>query len=150
MLTGLVVLDQSDSDGNLSLVSCLNQESLPKLRLRSFYSLAACSISDPLQCSNTPVTCWTLPASCPLHFPTLPCPPWHLCPTTMPHSSSHPSPAREAEGLLCMCSLGDINPRLYAPTKQRKHLLTAKALTNSGFQMNPAPCGAEGGERPGE
>lgn len=99
-------------------------------------------------CSNTNVTSWTLP--CHMHFPTLQCPPWHLCPTARPHSSSHPSLARGAEGPLCMPSLGDINPRLHAPAKQRKHLLTAKALTNSTFQMNPAPCGAEGGECPGE
>lgn len=90
------------------------------------------------------------PAFCSLCFPSLLCPPWHLCPKAWPHSSSHPSPARGAEGPLCMCSLGDINPRLHAPTKQRKHLLTAKALTNSAFQMNPAPRSAEGGEDHGE
>lgn len=53
-----------------------------------------------------------------------------------------------AEGPLCMYSLGDINPRLNAPAKQRKHLLTAKALTNSAFQMNPDLCNAAGGEHP--
>lgn len=52
---------------------------------------------------------------------------------------------------LFVCTPWEIlTPRLHAPTKQRKHLLTAKALTNSVFQMNPAPCGAEGGERPGQ
>lgn len=52
---------------------------------------------------------------------------------------------------LFVCTPWEIlTPRLRSPTKQRKHLLTAKALTNSAFQMNPAPCGAEGGERPGE
>lgn len=52
---------------------------------------------------------------------------------------------------LFVCAPWEIlTPRLRAPTKQRKHLLTAKALTNSAFQMNSAPCGAEGGECPGE
>lgn len=46
---------------------------------------------------------------------------------------------------LFVCTPWEIlTPRLHAPTKQRKHLLTAKALTNSAFQMNPAPCGAGG------
>lgn len=97
--------------------------------------------------SNDHVTC---PIPCPLHYPTLLCPPWHLCPMAQPHPSSHPSLARGAEGPLCMHSLGDINPSLCGPTKQRKHLLTAKALTNSAFQMNPAPCGAKRGESPGQ
>lgn len=52
---------------------------------------------------------------------------------------------------LFVCTPWEIlTPRLHAPTKQRKHLLTAKALTNSVFQMNPAPCGAEGGACPGQ
>lgn len=62
------------------------------------------------------------PASC-TSPPSL-CPPWHLCPTARPHSSSHPSPARGAEGPLCMRSLGDINP-----PSPRSHQ-TKEALTN--------------------
>lgn len=51
---------------------------------------------------------------------------------------------------LFVCTPWEIlTPCLHAPTKQRKHLLTAKALTNSAFQMNPVPCGVEGGECPG-
>lgn len=64
------------------------------------------------------------PVSCPLHLPTLLCPPWHLCPTARPHSFSHPSPARVAEGSLCMHSLGDINP----PSPHSHQ--TKEALTN--------------------
>lgn len=39
-----------------------------------------------------------------------------------------------------------LTPHRRTHTKQRKHLLTAKALTNTAFQMNPAPCGAKGGD----
>lgn len=50
---------------------------------------------------------------------------------------------------LFVCTPWEIlTPRLHTPTKQRKHLLTAKALTNSAFQMNPAQYDAEGGEHP--
>lgn len=92
---------------------------------------------------------------------SLPCP----APCTSPPSCALPGTFAPRPGLihlatplqpgelkaLFVCTPWEIlTPRLHAPTKQRKHLLTAKALTNSAFQMNPAPCGAEGGERPGQ
>lgn len=89
-----------------------------------FLVFAPYRLFSPLYCFNTLWPPRISPVSCPLHLPTLSCPPWHLCPMARPHSSSHPSPARGAEGSLCMHSLGDINP-----PSPRSHQ-TKEALTN--------------------
>lgn len=122
-------------------------------------------VTSPFLPTNEKLTALCL-SSCPLLFST----PWELPDYPLPQCTSTPSCALPGTfapwpGLihlatplwagelkaLFVCTPWEIlTPRLHAPTKQRKHLLTAKALTNRAFQMNPAPCGAKGGESPGE